>query len=520
MWWWSVKSDRGRRARPVATRVWVGALPKVQATFALGDPRGAIFLEKLIVYTPLLLLFFLGFQLAEVSAAQLVVRRASSAAARAAAVVLPDDPVFYDGIAVNAFEGPRKDDIYLSAAMILSAAPQLGHDFDVSVSETQSSDFGPVDVTVEATYHCGGVSLLCGLDGFLSLEATTRQAYHRAQYDYELLPGFGPQGVPSSDNEPVVPAHKALAMNSAGGAPTSVARLVEAVNQACGCTEQVRRTDALCIAKAVAQRFDAALTATFTIENNDMPDLTRTTFAKIERLIEDNIKSAVDKAELLEDVRHLTEHDYIETLQTIQRTIDASSLTVKRRSEGRVATQTVYRLDTRAPTRQGWSGTSYMVPNPAARPFVANDAEPSSHFKSGSEGSYIYVSASGTGFDGYPDGEDLRRQNAELGGTPYFHSSPFLCIKRDASTHIFVTAPCHALRVYKISTNYQYKAVDHATYAPRYHPIPEENEVLLLFLKPTTYRQIVYVEYFSDFVVFSETREKNLKYLPRMAIAM
>ena len=44
--------------------------------------RGAVFVEKLIAYVPLMSLFFLTFQLAEVLVAKLVVQRAASAAAR------------------------------------------------------------------------------------------------------------------------------------------------------------------------------------------------------------------------------------------------------------------------------------------------------------------------------------------------------------------------------------------------------------------------------------------------------
>ncbi len=115
--------------------------PRV-ARGALFDARGAVFIEKLIAYAPLLLLFFLGFQLAELSAAQLIVARASGAAGRAAAVVLPDDPVFYDGVPTHTLEGSRLDDVQLAAAMILSAAPQTGADRPMSrLSGRKTSDF-------------------------------------------------------------------------------------------------------------------------------------------------------------------------------------------------------------------------------------------------------------------------------------------------------------------------------------------------------------------------------------------
>ncbi len=171
---------------------------------ASSDVRGSVFIEKLIAYAPLLLLFFMAFQLAELSAAQLVVRRASAAAARAAAVVLPDDPAYYDGDAIDVFEGTRRDDIYLAAAMIMSAAPQLDATFSVDVSDPPSAEFGPLDVTVNATYHCGGISLICGVDGTLALAASTQQAYHRAQYEYDILPGLPGESTPGGGASPTI----------------------------------------------------------------------------------------------------------------------------------------------------------------------------------------------------------------------------------------------------------------------------------------------------------------------------
>src|SRR5688572_19743546 len=81
---------------------------------ALADVRGAVFVEKLIVYLPLLASFFLAWELAEVSAANLVVQRDSAAAGRAAMVVLPDDPLFYDGEPVHSFGGARREDVELA----------------------------------------------------------------------------------------------------------------------------------------------------------------------------------------------------------------------------------------------------------------------------------------------------------------------------------------------------------------------------------------------------------------------
>jgi Flp pilus assembly protein TadG len=154
------------------------------------DERGAVFVEKLIVYLPLLLAFFLSWELSEVAAAKLVVQRASSAAGRAAVVVLPDDPVFYEGEETDSFDGRRREDVELAAGMVLSAIPQLSSDFVVSLAGTpQKND--RLEVTVEATYECGAVALICGADGTLSLSAVTSHTYHGARYVFTSPGGLG-----------------------------------------------------------------------------------------------------------------------------------------------------------------------------------------------------------------------------------------------------------------------------------------------------------------------------------------
>lgn len=148
-----------------------------------GDERGVVFVEKLIAYLPLLLVFFAAWELAELSAAKLVVQRASAAAGRAAIVVLPDDPVFYEDEPVGSFDGRRREDIELAAAMVLSAIPRLRADFEVDVSEVPDG-FGPLEVTVTASYDCGLVSLVCGADDAIELTATSTHTYHGAKYAY------------------------------------------------------------------------------------------------------------------------------------------------------------------------------------------------------------------------------------------------------------------------------------------------------------------------------------------------
>jgi hypothetical protein len=156
---------------------------------ALSEERGAVFVEKLIVYLPLLLTFFLAWELAEVTAASIVVQRACAAAGRAAIVVLPDDPAYYDGEPVGSYDGRRREDIELAAGMILSSIPKLTSEFELDVS-SPSGEAGPIEVSLTAPYECG-ISILCGTDGTLELSATTTHTYHGAKYAYTTVGGGG-----------------------------------------------------------------------------------------------------------------------------------------------------------------------------------------------------------------------------------------------------------------------------------------------------------------------------------------
>jgi hypothetical protein len=148
------------------------------------DARGAVFVEKLIVYLPLLMTFFGAWELAELGAAKLVVQRACAAAGRAAMVVLPDDPVFYDDEPVGSYDGQRRADIELAAGMILSAVPRLREDFEVDVTDAPGDTTGTIDVSLTAPYDCGLVSLVCGDDDSIQLTAASTHQYHGAKYAY------------------------------------------------------------------------------------------------------------------------------------------------------------------------------------------------------------------------------------------------------------------------------------------------------------------------------------------------
>ena len=89
---------------------------------ALLSTRGAISVEYLIAFLPVMLFFASVWQLADLYAAHLIAQRAASAVGRAASVVLPDDPHYYGGAEVNAFAGARKTQIELAANLVLRAS--------------------------------------------------------------------------------------------------------------------------------------------------------------------------------------------------------------------------------------------------------------------------------------------------------------------------------------------------------------------------------------------------------------
>lgn len=155
------------------------------------DQRGAVYLEMLIAYVPVLALFFGVLQLADIAAAHLIVQRAAGAAVRAAVVVLPDEDVFYTGNTSLSPENRKLADIELAAATILRATRRLGVngdnvelDRDVSIEHGEDDVRQPVTATVRARYRCF-VRAFCGLDGSVMLSADATLPYQGARYHYD-----------------------------------------------------------------------------------------------------------------------------------------------------------------------------------------------------------------------------------------------------------------------------------------------------------------------------------------------
>src|SRR4051812_40634572 len=172
-----------------------------------GDSRseagGAVMVEFLIAYLPVLISFLAFWQLGELLVAQMVVERASSAAGRAAVVVLGDDPAFYAGQTQNEYEGERKREIRLAAGMMLSASPHLSENFTLAIDDVPQSNETAAEITVklDAEFRCKRLTFVCGVDGLTVLSANSQHTYHGANYTYEPS-DLGTTGQSLSSSEP------------------------------------------------------------------------------------------------------------------------------------------------------------------------------------------------------------------------------------------------------------------------------------------------------------------------------
>ncbi len=154
---------------------------------APSDDAGAVMVEFLIAYLPVLIAFLMFWQLGELLVAQMIVERASSAAGRAAVVVIPDDPAFYDGQLNGSFDGARKREIRFAAGMMLAASPHLSENFTVDVQNvpTAEDQVQELAVDVQAEFRCKRLTWVCGVDGRTVLSSTSHHTYHGARYEYE-----------------------------------------------------------------------------------------------------------------------------------------------------------------------------------------------------------------------------------------------------------------------------------------------------------------------------------------------
>jgi len=152
------------------------------------DQRGAVYLEMLIGYLPVIAFFFGVLQVADIAAAHLIVQRAAGAAARAAAVVIPDDDAFYTGSDLEPADR-KLADIRRAAMTVTRAMDRLTSagvelDRDVSIVHDRDRVREPITATVRARYRCFA-RVFCGLDGSVTLSAQATLPYQGARYRYD-----------------------------------------------------------------------------------------------------------------------------------------------------------------------------------------------------------------------------------------------------------------------------------------------------------------------------------------------
>jgi hypothetical protein len=123
--------------------------------------RGAIYVEFLLAFLPLFVLFLGIVQLFDLNVANVIANHAVQLAARTAAVVLHDDPSYYDGAELGKPSGKRRDAVMSAAQQVLKAARSVS---EVKVSfpdgpgsDTEKSSFGRDDlvrVRLDVRYQC------------------------------------------------------------------------------------------------------------------------------------------------------------------------------------------------------------------------------------------------------------------------------------------------------------------------------------------------------------------------------
>jgi Flp pilus assembly protein TadG len=153
------------------------------------DTAGALFVEHLIAFLPVMYFFLATWQLIELFATDLVVRRAANAAVRAAVVVLPDDPnAFGRDKAINTYSGMRREYVQTAAELILQAAGNVEDNVVVELSGN-FSEHNPITAEVRVNFRCTAswVNIVCGGQPTRTLVARSTHAYQGARFSYDSI---------------------------------------------------------------------------------------------------------------------------------------------------------------------------------------------------------------------------------------------------------------------------------------------------------------------------------------------
>jgi Flp pilus assembly protein TadG len=148
--------------------------------------RGVVYVETLIAFPVILLMFFVTWQLFDYLTAHLIVRHAAVCAARAAAVIAPDEPSYYNGQPKDDLAGgQRLSDVRNAAVEVLDAHPHLTNT-SVSVAVDGFSQDSLVTVRVSVEYHCllHYVNAVCGGADTRTLESVASFPYQAADVQF------------------------------------------------------------------------------------------------------------------------------------------------------------------------------------------------------------------------------------------------------------------------------------------------------------------------------------------------
>jgi Flp pilus assembly protein TadG len=154
---------------------------EVDEKFLRRDARGAVYVEFIAAFMPVLAFFLCIAQLADLYATKLVVQHAAYRTARAGAVVFPDDPAHYTGTDKLTVVRSAGYGVMLAKRTIIDATIHLPNGTDYARG-------APVDVEIEATTRCIyplANRLLCsGLVPMNTVRAAATLPAHAAEYPY------------------------------------------------------------------------------------------------------------------------------------------------------------------------------------------------------------------------------------------------------------------------------------------------------------------------------------------------
>jgi hypothetical protein len=155
------------------------------------NQRGVVYLEMLIGFLPVFMFFLGTLQVADMSAAHLVVEHAATTAARAAVVVLPDDGAYYedeDNALVDQFKDYRQSDVERAADTILAANPRLDATaVNVALDKPAYQEREVLTANLTVPYRCL-VAVFC--PGGLTITSSAQLIYQGAKYIYEPSTGW------------------------------------------------------------------------------------------------------------------------------------------------------------------------------------------------------------------------------------------------------------------------------------------------------------------------------------------